>query len=299
MHTIEVSHISKSFGATQAVIDVSFDVKRGEIFGLLGPNGAGKTTILRIILDIFKPDSGRVSILNGEMNEDKKALIGYMPEERGLYQDLPLERCLLYLAGLKGMTDREARRGLNEFFERFDLAAHKGKKVKDLSKGLQQKAQIISAILHQPELLIVDEPFSGLDPINVHLVMDILNEMKSNGTTIIMSTHQMHQVEELCDCILLIHRGRVILSGELDDIRCHFSGHEVLVRTMGDLGKLSGVKQITRYNNAFKLTLLDKTTPQEILQSIIALNHPLEKFEIAIPSLDEIFIQVVKEAIPE
>lgn len=296
MHTIEVTHISKSFGSTQAVADVSFEIERGEIFGLLGPNGAGKTTILRILLDIFKPDSGSVSILGGAMTEDKKALIGYMPEERGLYQDYPLERCLLYLAALKGMPDQEAHKRLEEYFERFELSAYKGKKIKELSKGMQQKAQIISAILHQPELLIVDEPFSGLDPVNVHLAMDVLNEMHAKGTTIIMSTHQMHQVEELCDRILLIHHGKVMLYGNLDKIRRRFSGHEILVRSTGDLVKLSGVKQITPHNNALKLTLTEQTTPHEILQSMMAMDYPLEKFEIAIPSLDEIFVRVVEDA---
>ncbi|MGD9405561.1 MAG: ATP-binding cassette domain-containing protein, partial [Anaerolineae bacterium] len=165
MHTVQIAHVAKSFGSTQAVVDVSFDVERGEIFGLLGPNGAGKTTTIRMMLDIFKPDRGTVSILGGPMDEGKKDRIGYMPEERGLYQDLPLERCLLYLASLKGQPPAAAQERLTGYLERFDLAAHKDKKVKELSKGMQQKAQIINTILHQPELVIIDEPFTALDPI--------------------------------------------------------------------------------------------------------------------------------------
>jgi len=197
MHTIKVSHVAKSFGETQAVADVSFDVERGEIFGLLGPNGAGKTTTIRMMLDLFKPDRGTVSILGGPMSEEKTERIGYMPEERGLYQDAPLERCLLYLASLKGLSPAEARQRLDALLERFDLAAHKSKKVEELSKGMQQKAQIINTILHRPELVIIDEPFTALDPINTQLVKGLMYELRQQGATILMSTHQMHQVEEL------------------------------------------------------------------------------------------------------
>jgi ABC-2 type transport system ATP-binding protein len=192
MHTVEVSHVAKSFGSTQAVVDVSFDVERGEIFGLLGPNGAGKTTTIRLMLDIFKPERGTVSILDGPMTEAKKERIGYMPEERGLYQDAPLERCLLYLASLKGLSGSEARQRLGTLLERFDLAAHKSKKVKELSKGMQQKAQVINTIIHRPELVIIDEPFAALDPINTQLVKDLMRELRQQGATILMSTHQMH-----------------------------------------------------------------------------------------------------------
>jgi ABC-2 type transport system ATP-binding protein len=219
MHTIEVSHVAKSFGETQAVVDVSFDVERGEIFGLLGPNGAGKTTTIRLMLDIFKPERGAVSILDGPMTEEKKERIGYMPEERSLYQDAPLERCLLYLASLKGLPSGEARQRLGALLERFDLAAHKSKCVKELSKGMQQKAQIINTIIHRPELVIIDEPFTALDPINTQLVKDLMHELRQQGATILMSTHQMHQVEELCDRILLIDEGEDVLYGNLDEIR--------------------------------------------------------------------------------
>jgi ABC-2 type transport system ATP-binding protein len=293
MHTVEVKHISKSFGNTRAVEDVSFDVERGEIFGLLGPNGAGKTTTIRMMLDIFKPDGGSVSILDGPMTSEKKARIGYMPEERGLYQDISLERCLLYLASLKGVPDRTARERLDDYLQRFDLMESKNKKVKELSKGMQQKAQIINTILHQPELIIIDEPFTALDPLNVQLVKDLMQDLRQRGVTIMMSTHQMHQVEELCDRILLIDKGRDVLYGELDEIQRRFSGHAVLVRAAGDMPAIQGVKEIVPHNNAVKLLLEDDKTPQDIFKALAASKTVLEKFEIAIPSLDEIFIQVV------
>ena len=295
MHPVEISNIAKSFGNTKAVTDVSFEVKHGEIFGLLGPNGAGKTTTIRMMLDIFKPDGGSISVLGGPMDEEKKSRIGYMPEERGLYQDVSLERCLLYLASLKGIADGEARQRLDKYLERFDLAEHKSKKVKELSKGMQQKAQIITTLLHQPELVIIDEPFTALDPLNVQLVKDLMQELRLQGVTIIMSTHQMHQVEELCDRILLIDKGHDVLYGNLTEIRHRFSGHAVLVRAAGELPNLSGVKDIVAHNNAMRFNLEDDVNPQDILLKLTAQNITLEKFEIAIPSLDEIFIRVVRD----
>jgi len=295
MYAAEVSHIAKSFGKTHAVVDVSFAVERGEIFGLLGPNGSGKTTTLRLMLDVFKPERGTVSILGGPMSEEKKEHIGYMPEERGLYQDMALERCLLYLATLKGVPAAEARKRLAGYLERFDLAAHKGKKVKELSKGMQQKAQIINTILHRPELVVIDEPFTALDPINTQLVKDLMKELRDLGSTIIMSTHQMHQVEELCDRILLIDDGQDVLYGNLDEIRGQYSGHAVLVRVAGELPAVAGVEEVLPHNNATKLMLAEGTSPQDVLQALMAQDAILERFEIAIPTLDEIFIRVVEE----
>jgi ABC-2 type transport system ATP-binding protein len=296
MHAVQISHIAKSFGNTRAVDDVSFDVGRGEIFGLLGPNGAGKTTTIRVMLDIFKPDRGAVSILGGPMSEEKKERIGYMPEERGLYQDIVLERCLVYLGTLKGLPGAEARQRVGAYLERFDLAEHKGKKVKELSKGMQQKAQIIAAIMHQPELIIIDEPFTSLDPLNTQVVKDLMQELREVGVTIIMCTHQMHQVEELCDRILLINKGRDVLYGDLDEIRRRYSGHAVLVRAVSDLpATLPGVKSVTSHNSAVKLTLAHGATPQGVLKALLARDVVLEKFEIAVPPLNEIFIRVVGE----
>jgi len=295
MHPIEVSQIAKSFGSIQAVVDVSFEVKKGEMFGLLGPNGAGKTTAIRVILDIFQPDQGKVAIFGGPMSDEKKDRIGYMPEERGLYQDIPLERCLLYLASLKGVPDQRARENLEGHLERFYLAEHRNKKVKELSKGMQQKAQIINTLLHQPELIIIDEPFTALDPLNLQLVKDVLGELRDQGVTIIMSTHQMQQVEELCDRILLIDEGKNVLYGDLNKIRQRFSGHAVLVQAGGKLPELASIKEITPHNGDLKLSLEENTTPQEVLKELAASSINLEKFEIAVPTLNEIFIQVVEE----
>jgi ABC-2 type transport system ATP-binding protein len=295
MHPVEVSHIAKAFGATQAVADVSFAVERGEIFGLLGPNGAGKTTTIRIVLDLFKPDRGTVSVLGGSMDEDKKERIGYMPEERGLYQDIPLERCLVYLATLKGLPAAEVRHRVGRYLAQFELAQHRTKKVKELSKGMQQKAQIINTILHDPELIIIDEPFASLDPVNTQMVKELMRDLREQGKTIIMSTHQMHQVEELCDRILLINEGRNVLYGDLDAIRRQYSGHAVIVRTSQDLPPVPGVAQTLPHNNGVKLMLTAGTTPQSVLQGILAEGAVVEKFEIALPSVEEIFLQAVGE----
>ncbi|MEJ2261844.1 MAG: ATP-binding cassette domain-containing protein [Anaerolineales bacterium] len=301
MSSVEVSHITKSFGLVKAVDDLSFEVNRGEIFGLLGPNGAGKTTAIRVILDIFKPDIGRVSVLGGPMDEAKKNRIGYMPEERGLYQDVPLERCLVYLGSLKGLSPDQARQQIDDYLERFDLAAHKKNKVKELSKGMQQKAQIIATLLHRPELVIIDEPFTGLDPVNTRMVKDLLKALRAEDVTIMMSTHHMHQVEELCDRILLIHHGRAMLYGDLESIRRRYSGHAVLVRAAGNqhsadlLEAVPGVERTEVHNASTKLFLAAGTSPQDVLHSLLAQDVILERFEIATPTLDEIFIRVVRD----
>jgi ABC-2 type transport system ATP-binding protein len=293
--TVDIKGVSKSFGELLAVNRVSFSLSRGEIFGLLGPNGAGKTTIIRLVLDIFKPDNGFISVLGGQMSESKLAQIGYMPEERGLYQDVQLEKCLVYLAILKGMPKSDAKSRVLEYLDRFDLIEYRKKNIKQLSKGMQQKAQIIATLVHEPELVIVDEPFSGLDPVNTKMVKDILRDLRDRGTAIIMSTHQMHQVEELCDRILLIDHGQTLLHGEINSIRSQYAGHAILVRTPGPLPVLDGIMSFESHNSTFRLTLTPDATPQEILHQLIANDIPVEHFEIAIPTLDEIFIRVIQE----
>jgi ABC-2 type transport system ATP-binding protein len=297
MSTVEISHISKSFGSLKAVDDVSFEVEKGEIFGLLGPNGAGKTTAIRILLDIFKADHGSVSIMGGPMTEEKKDRIGYMPEERGMYQDIPLDRCLAYLASLKGLSPAESLPRINSYLERFDLLSSRHKKVKELSKGMQQKAQLITTLVHEPQLIIIDEPFSGLDPINTQMVKDLLHEQRKKGATILMSTHQLHQVEELCDRIVLIDHGRTILYGHLGQIRQQFSGHAVIVSSPDPLPSLPGVVQIEPHNSsAFRMNLAPSTSTQDVLRSLVEKGIQVDQFEIAAPTLDEIFIRVVQEA---
>jgi ABC-2 type transport system ATP-binding protein len=295
MPTLEVEQITKTFGEQRAVDEVSFSVDPGEIFGMLGPNGAGKTTTIRIILDIFKPDHGRVAILGGPMTEAKKDRIGYLPEERGLYQDITLDRCLNYLASLMGLPAPEAHRRINGYLDRFDLTAARQKKLKELSKGMQQKAQLIATLVHDPELVIIDEPFSALDPVNTQMVKDLLRELRDKGVTIVMCTHQMHQVEELCDRIILINRGQSILYGKLDEIRRQFSGQELIVAADGPLPELPGVVRAAPHNHSgMRLSLAPGTSAQDILRALVAQNVCVEQFEIAMPTLDEIFIQVVQ-----
>jgi ABC-2 type transport system ATP-binding protein len=248
------------------------------------------------LLDIFNPDRGTVSILGGTMTEAKKNRIGYLPEERGLYQDVPLERCLVYLATLKGMTTADARARTNQFLERFDLAAYKKKKVKELSKGMQQKAQLIATLVHDPELVIIDEPFNALDPVNTQMVKDLLREERAKGKTIIMSTHQMNQVEELCDRLVLINHGKVVLYGSLGDIQHQFASSDVLVRSSGPLPTaIPGVERIEPHNSLIRLILAQSVTPQDVLHELVNRNVSLERYEIAVPTLDEIFIRVVQD----
>lgn len=297
MPTIEVNEISKNFGTLRAVDNVSFEVEPGEIFGLLGPNGAGKTTTIRIMLDIFKADSGSVRILGGPMTEEKKNIIGYLPEERGLYQDTPLDRCLVYLATLKGMDETEAKKKVNQYLDQFDLAPSKKKKVKELSKGMQQKAQLITTLVHDPKIVIIDEPFSALDPINTQMVKDLLVAERDKGTTIVMCTHQMHQVEELCDRIALIDRGKTMLYGNLEDIRHQFAREAVEIRTHATIpADLPGVIEVLPHNSSTLLKLAPGVKAQSILSALVERQIPLEQFEISLPTLDEIFIQVVKES---
>lgn len=296
MSTIEVNHVSKHFGKTQAVKDLSFDVRPGEIFGLLGPNGAGKTTSIRMILDIFKPDTGEISVLGGSMTEEKKNRIGYLPEERGLYQDIPLERCLIFLASLKGMEENTAKEKIEEYLRYFDLYESRDKKVKELSKGMQQKAQLIATLVHDPELVIIDEPFTSLDPVNTEMVKEILDQKRDEGKAIIMSTHQMNQVEELCDRILLIDRGQRLLYGTLTEIQSHFTSRDILVTPLTTLpDSIKDVSEIRKLNGRYRLVLDKDAEPNQILKSLINQGVELTEFEIAVPPLNEIFIKVVKE----
>lgn len=298
--TVAVAHLAKSFGRFQAVKDVSFEVYPGEIFGLLGPNGAGKTTSIRMMLDIFKPDAGTVTLFGGEMTEDKKSRIGYLPEERGLYQDLKLDATLIYLATLKGMEPSDARERLDMWLRRLDLYEHRNKKVQELSKGMQQKAQIITTLIHEPDLIVVDEPFAGLDPVNTRLVKDIIEEQRQAGKAVIMSTHQMYQVEALCSRIVLINRGSAVLYGDVDAIKRQFAGNAVTLEGQGEFDDLPGVLEARRHNGAWHLTLETGTSPQDVFHALASRDGvKVERFEVAEPSLDDIFIHVVSEGADE
>ena len=293
--TVVVSHLSKAFGPVQAVEDVSFEVHPGEIFGLLGPNGAGKTTSIRMMLDIFKPDRGEISVLGGKVDEAKKNRIGYLPEERGLYKDLKLETALIYLATLKGLDEKTARARLTGWLKRLDLYDHRAKKVHELSKGMQQKAQVIATLLHEPDLIVIDEPFSGLDPLNTRLVEEIIREQQTAGRTIIMSTHQMYQVEAMCSRIALINKGRTVLYGEVDQIKRNFAGNAIAVKGQGNFRDVPGVLETRQTNGDWHLALAPGVGSQEVLRSLMARDGvKIDRFEIAEPSLDDIFITVVQ-----
>jgi ABC-2 type transport system ATP-binding protein len=295
--TVQVEQLRKSFGAVQAVADVSFEVYPGEVFGLLGPNGAGKTTSIRMMLDIFKPDAGQVAIFGGGMDEAKKNRIGYMPEERGLYRDLRLEPTLIYLATLKGMSEPAAKVGVVRWLQRLDLYEHRHKRIQELSKGMQQKAQLIATLAHNPDLLVVDEPFSGLDPLNTRLVKEIIQEQADAGKTVIMSTHQMVQVEAMCNRIVLIDRGHSVLYGRVDEIKRRFAGHAVSVTGTGDFALVPGVLEARPpgENGAWRLALQPGSEPHELLRALACRpDITIDRFEIAEASLDDIFIAIVQ-----
>jgi len=297
--TVQITGVRKSFGAVRAVEDVSFDVYPGEIFGMLGPNGAGKTTTIRLMLDIFRPDAGSVAVFGGAMDEEKKDRIGYMPEERGMYRDQKLESTLVYFARLKGMDEDEARSRLTGWLQRLDLYDHRQKRIQDLSKGMQQKAQIISTLVHEPDLIVIDEPFSGLDPINTRLVKEIIEEQRQAGRTVIMSTHQMYQIEALCNRIVLIDKGRSVLYGAVDEIKRRFAGNAVVIAGEGDFSGVDGVLNPYQRNGTWHLPLAVGVSPQEVLRSLASrADVKIERFEVAEASLDDIFIMVVQGEMP-
>jgi len=295
METVKITAVRKQFGKVLAVQNASFEVYPGEIFGLLGPNGAGKTTIIRMMLDIFKPDAGEVQIFGGKMDDAKKKRIGYLPEERGLYKDLKLDQTLFFLASLKGMEEKQLRSKLEAWLKRLDLWDHRHKKVQELSKGMQQKAQLIATLVHDPDLVVVDEPFSGLDPVNTRLVKDIIEEMRQKGKSIIMSTHQMHQVEALCNRIVLINQGESVLYGPVNKIKRDYAGNAVVIEGQGELHQVPGVMDIRRANGGYHLSLQPGVDPQEVFRNLGRQEgFRVERFQIEEPSLEDIFVSIVQ-----
>ena len=293
---IEVENLVKHYAHVRAVDGVSFHVGRGEVFGLLGPNGAGKTTTIRMMMDILRPDSGRIILLGQPVSEASKARIGYLPEERGLYKNYKLLECLVYLAVLKGMPRAAAKERAMALLERVELADYARRKTKELSKGMNQKAQFLAAIVHDPELLILDEPFQGLDPVNTELLKTILLEERARGKTIILSTHDMNQVEAMCNRILLINHGRVVLYGALDEIKAGYAEHAVVVECDRLPDALPGVRRVEPVNHGHELVLEANMTPQAILRQLVEAGVSIWRFEVAVPPLEEIFISVVEGA---
>ncbi|MCJ7523284.1 MAG: ATP-binding cassette domain-containing protein [Dehalococcoidia bacterium] len=295
MNAIEVSQASKSFRGTRAVNDLSFTVGTGEVFGMVGPNGAGKTTTLRMLMDIIKPDTGEIIILGEAINEETKNRIGYLPEERGLYRKITVSESLAYLAALKNMKRRLARDRAAELLERADMLQHKNKKIEELSRGMGQIIQFIATILHDPELIVLDEPFAGLDPVNTELLKGLILELKGQGKSIILSTHMMNQVEELCDRVLMINKGQAVLYGSLGEIKSRFRNNSIFLECDRIPDRLPGVVGRQDHGKYLELFLDGQTPPSKVLSALVNNGVTVDRFEVSTPSLNEIFIQVVKE----
>src|SRR6266851_3880152 len=290
---LSVREIVKTFGAVRAVDGVSFSVRQGTITGLLGRNGAGKTTTIRMITGIFMPDSGSIEWSNGGRNPQDR--IGYLPEERGLYRQMKIVELLLFLAEIKDRRGPDVVRAIDRWLERFELTEKRNAKVEELSKGNQQKIQLIGALLHDPDLIVLDEPQSGLDPVNMVLVRNLLRELKEEGKTILLSTHMMGEAERMADEIVLIHQGKVVLSGPLDFIRSSAGKNTLHIEFDGDgtfLETLPQVKHAMIVNNAAELTLAEGADPQKILEASLS-RVRIRKFELATPSLEHIFMEKV------
>lgn len=297
MAVIEVKNINKSFGDTQAVRDVSFEVPEGRIFGLLGPNGAGKTTAIRIINHILIADSGTVTINGQKVSSKTQRMIGYMPEERGLYKKMKVGEQLIYLAQLKGLSHAEAKEKTQYWLDRFEAADWYNKEVGELSKGMSQKVQFIATIAHDPDIYIFDEPFSGLDPINSEMLKEIVIDLREQGKTILFSTHRMEQVEQMCDDICLFNNGKAVLKGNLRKIKQQFGKNTINIEFEGDhsfLDELEDVRINNRSTNFAEIRVLNGQNMQSILKT--AMDHAeIYKFERVEPSLTEIFISTVGE----
>ncbi|MBX3044175.1 MAG: ATP-binding cassette domain-containing protein [Candidatus Kapabacteria bacterium] len=297
MEILKVEGISKTFGTYRAVNNVSFTVEEGRIFGLLGPNGAGKTTTIRMITNILYPDSGKIEIMGKPTGAEMQNILGYLPEERGLYKKLKVIDQLIYFARLKQISRADAIKRSKEWLAKMGASGWENKKIEELSKGMQQKVQFISTILHDPPVMILDEPFSGFDPINTELLKSVILEMKQAGKTIILSTHVMAQVEQMCDDLVLINKGNVVLSGGVRQVKASYGKNTVVMEYDGDpnfLKEIDGIKinDITSHRVEFKLEDPDLTTNQ-ILQTAMNNNVTIYKFEKVEPSLHEIFIEVV------
>jgi ABC-2 type transport system ATP-binding protein len=293
MFSVEVNHILKAYGNRAVVNDVSFSVNQGEIFGLIGPNGAGKTTTIRMMMDIIKPDSGDIKVLGKKLAEASKNKIGYLPEERGLYKKLTIIESIVYFGSLKGVEKQLAVQRGEELLKRAELLPHKNKKIEELSRGMGQIVQVIITVIHEPDLIILDEPFAGLDPVNTQLLKEMIIELKNKGKTIIMSTHRMNDIEELSDRLLMINKGRTVLYGSLTEIKSNYRSNSVIVEYQGELGTIEGVSEQRQHNRAIELMLDANTTPQMLLERLVKKGIAINRFELSTPSLNEIFIKVV------
>ena len=302
--TLELEAVRKSYGDFTAVDGVSMAVPPGTIFGLLGPNGAGKTTAIRMIMDILAPDEGEIRFFGRRRTRDDLKRVGYLPEERGLYRKMGVMEHLVFLAELRGVSRSDARDRTHGWLERLDIADWEEKKVEELSKGMQQKVQLVGTVLHEPEIIILDEPFSGLDPINQALFKDMLAEYKSQGRTILFSTHVMEQAEKLCDHICLISKGRAVLQGRLAEIKREQGGNSYRVVATGDLSRLemvAGIEHAVVHDGGVdsegeaKILLADGVQGAYVLQQLVGFLE-VKEFASEEPDLEEIFVKAVQEA---
>ena len=295
MNAAVLGDVCKSFGDVHAVDHVNVTVPAGSIYGFLGPNGAGKTTTIRMMMNILRPDSGHISLFDGRSVEQAKSRIGYMPEERGLYRKMTIRKVLAYFGAIKGVASSELAGRVPEWLERVELAKWADKKVEELSRGMHQKLQFAVTAINNPELLILDEPFSGLDPINMDLLKNIILEMREEGRTIIFSTHVMHEAEKLCEFILLVNKGRVVLDDRLDRIRSRQKSDIVSVELEGEtdfIRELPIVTRVTPEGNRLDVKLAQDADPQELLRSLLD-RVRVQAFEVKVPSLHEIFVDLV------
>jgi ABC-2 type transport system ATP-binding protein len=295
MTTVAVHHLHKSYNGKAAVRDLSFSVAPGEMLGLIGPNGAGKSSTIKMILDFMRPDSGEIEIFGQQMTETTKDRIGYLPEEKGLYKKLRALDQIIYLASLKGMDRATASERAHDLLRRTGMFDSRKKKIKEMSKGMGQMIQLIVTIVHDPELIILDEPFSGLDPVNAELLKSIVGELRDEGKAVILSTHQMNQVEELCDRVLMINHGRAVLSDEMRKIRTKFRKKTLMVDVDGELPAVPGVVDMVPHRDATELVLAPDTTPQRVLDELREHGAAINRFEITTPTLHDIFIKLAGE----
>jgi ABC-2 type transport system ATP-binding protein len=296
--TLVLDHVSKSFGEFRAVSDLSLQVRPGRVFGLIGPNGAGKTTTIRMIVNITAPDSGRIELFGQTMNTALQDRIGYLPEERGLYKKMKVGEQLRFFAELKDLRGSEAERRIDQWLRKLELTNWKAKRSKELSKGMQQKIQFIAAVIHDPDLVILDEPFSGLDPVNVELMKQTILEQKAAGKTIILSTHQMEIAERLCDDVCMINRSRKVLDGRLREIRRSFSQNAVALQFEGGDGLLNDsslVANVRQNGDDTEVLLAPDTNAQALLRRLVESGAVVNKFELVDPTLHDIFIEKVRE----
>ena len=293
---LQVEGLTKTFGNRKVVDDVSFDVKRGEIFGYLGPNGSGKTTTIRLALGILRPDDGSVTILGSPPDRTVLQGVGYLPEERGLPRKIRVLDAMRYLGRLKGLTFKEAEERANELLRQVNLYEHRNKKVEELSRGMTQLVQFATAIIQDPEFIILDEPFSGLDPLNVELIKELLLERQRAGMTIMFSTHIMSDVEQMCERVALIADGRLLLHGDLAEIKRQRGANSVHVKARRTPDDLVDGQNMYPSNGVVEYLIEDGRTPETILRSYLDAGINIEQFEVALPSLNEIFIEEVSHA---